>query len=52
MDSKHKFDDDTIFQLTEEQLYEISSSKKDIEDGLFVDNRSLKKEVKTWLKER
>lgn len=52
MDSKQNFADDSIFQLTVEQLAEIASAKKDIEEGLFVDNRTLKKEVKTWLKER
>jgi len=52
MDSKQKLEVDSILHLTEEQLSEISSSKNDIRDGLFVDNRTLKKEVKTWLKER
>lgn len=52
MDSKQDFTDDAILQLTEEQLAEIASSKKDIEEGLFVDNSTLKKEVKIWLKER
>jgi hypothetical protein len=52
MDVKHNFADDIILQLTVEQLAEIASSKKEIEEGLFVDNRTFKKEVKTWLRER
>lgn len=52
MESKQSFADDTILQLTAEQLTEIATSKKEIEEGLFVDHKTLKKEVKTWLKER
>jgi hypothetical protein len=52
MDPKQSFKNDSILQLTEEQLAEIAFSKKEIEEGLFVDNRTFKKEVKTWLKER
>lgn len=52
MDSKQKLADYSILQLTEEQLIEISISKKEIEEGFFVDNSTFKKEVKTWLKER
>jgi hypothetical protein len=52
MDSKQKLTDDSILQLTDELLAEITYSKKEIEDGLFIDNSSLKKEVKIWLKER
>ena len=52
MNSKQNFSDESILQLTEEQLAEIASSKKEIEEGLFVDNSTLKKEVKIWLKER
>jgi len=52
MDPKQSLKDESIIQLTEEQLTEIASSKKDIEEGLYVDNSTLKKEVKTWLKER
>jgi len=52
MDSKQNSKDESIFQLTEKQLAEIASAKKDIEEGFFVDNRTFKKEVKTWLKER
>lgn len=52
MDSKQNTAEDVILQLTEEQIDEILSSKKEIEEGLFVDNKTLKKEVRTWLKER
>jgi hypothetical protein len=52
MDPKQSLKNDSILQLTEEQLAEIASSKNDIKEGLFVDNSTLKKEVKTWLKER
>jgi predicted transcriptional regulator len=52
MDLKQSLSDDLILQLTDEQVAEIASSKKEIEEGLFVDNRTFKKEVKTWLKER
>ena len=41
-----------LIQLTEVQVIEIAASKKDIKEGFLVDNRTLKKEVKTWLKER
>jgi len=52
MDEKQSFADDIILQLTTEQLAEIEASKKEIEDGLYVEHNTLKKEVKTWLKER
>ncbi|MBK7132844.1 MAG: hypothetical protein IPH69_08520 [Bacteroidales bacterium] len=52
MESKQNFADNVILQLTDEQLAEIAISKKEVEDGLFVDHKTLKKEVKTWLKER
>ncbi len=52
MESKQSFADNIILQLTAEQLTEIATSKKEIEEGFFVDNRTLKKEVRTWLKER
>ncbi len=52
MDPKQSLVNEVILQLTEEQLAEITLSKNDIKEGLFVDNRTFKKEVKTWLKER
>lgn len=52
MNSNQNVVDDSIYQLTEKELAEIASSKKDIEEGLYVDNRTFKIEVKTWLKER
>lgn len=52
MDSKQNSTDESIFQLTEKQLAEIASAKKDIEKGLVVDNSTLKKAVKLWLKKR
>jgi len=44
-------DNNTIL-LTNEQLKEISSSKKDMEEGLFLENKMINKEVKLWLKRR
>jgi hypothetical protein len=44
--------DKGIIQLTEDQLKEIYASKKDIEKGLLIENKLLKKEVKQWLKAR
>jgi hypothetical protein len=38
-----------VMQLTQEQLDEIITSKKEIEQGLFIDNSILEKEVKQWL---
>lgn len=52
MDSKQNFTEETIFQLTEKQLAAIASAKKDIEEGLLVDNSTLKKAIKLWLKKR
>lgn len=41
-----------IIQLTQEQLLDIALSKKDIEQGFFIENSTLEKVVKSWLKER
>lgn len=38
-----------IIQLTQPQLDEIITSKKEIEQGLFIENEVLEKEVKQWL---
>ena len=38
--------------LTAEQLSEIASSRKDIDKGSFIENKTLNREVKTWLKVR
>jgi len=41
--------DNEILNLTTEQRDEIMSSKKEIEQGLFVEQNDLDKEVKEWL---
>ena len=41
--------DSGVIQLTQEQLEEIIASKKEIEQGLFIENNVLEKEVKQWL---
>ena len=41
-----------VIQLTQEQLDEIIASKKEIEQGLFIENKALEKEVKQWLNAR
>jgi hypothetical protein len=46
LDSKS---DTEVIQLTQEQLDEIIASKKEIEQGLSIENRILEKEVKLWL---
>ncbi len=46
-----KIETETI-QLTQEQLDEIIASKKEIEQGSFVENSALEKEVKLWLNAR
>ena len=38
--------------LTSEQLYEIQESKKDIEQGLFIEQVELDKEFNKWLNAR
>jgi hypothetical protein len=44
--------DTEVIQLTKEQLDEIISSKKEIEQGLSIENSMLEKEVKLWLNAR
>jgi hypothetical protein len=41
--------DESVIQLTQEQHDDIIASKKDIEQGLFIENNALGKEVKQWL---
>jgi hypothetical protein len=41
-----------VIRLTQEQLDDIIASKKEIEQGLFIDNNLLDKEVKQWLSAR
>ena len=44
--------DTEVIQLTQEQLDEIIESKKEIEQGLSIENSMLEKEVKLWLNAR
>jgi hypothetical protein len=44
--------DTEVIQLNQEQLNEIIASKKEIEQGLSIDNSILEKEVKQWLNVR
>ena len=44
--------DTEVIQLTQEQLDEIVASKKEIEQGLSIENGILEKEVKLWLNAR
>ena len=41
-----------VIQLTQAQLDDIIASKKEIEQGLFIENNVLEKEVKQWLNAR
>ena len=41
-----------VIQLTQEQLDDIIASKKEIEQGLFMENIAFEKEVKQWLNAR
>ena len=41
-----------VIQLTQEQLDDIIASKKEIEQGLFIENIAFEKEVKQWLNAR
>jgi hypothetical protein len=38
-------------QLSDKQFQEIIDSKKEIEEGLYIDNDELNNEVSEWLKE-
>ena len=44
--------DTEVIQLTQEQLDAIIASKKEIEQGLSIENSMLEKEVKLWLNAR
>jgi hypothetical protein len=41
-----------VIQLTQDQLEDIIESKKEIENGLFVENNVLDKQVRQWLDAR
>ena len=41
-----------VISLTEEQRLEIIESKKEIENGLYIDQLELDKEVGKWLNEK
>jgi hypothetical protein len=41
--------DTGIIQLTQDQLDDIMASKKEIEQGLFIENSVLDTEVRQWL---
>jgi len=44
--------DSKILSLTREQRFEINESKKEIEQGLFIDQVELDKEFDKWLSAR
>ena len=44
--------DTGVIQLTQEQLDDIIASKKEIEQGLFIENIAFEKEVKQLLNAR
>ena len=41
-----------IISLTPELIKEIMASKKEIEQGLFIENDLLEKEIEEWLNEK
>lgn len=41
-----------VIQLSQKQVDEIISSKKEITNGAFVENSILEKEIKQWLNAR
>jgi hypothetical protein len=41
-----------VIQLTPDQLDDIISSKKEVENGLFIEHGQLDKEVMRWLSAR
>ncbi len=49
LDSKS---DSNILSLSPEITHEIITSKKEIEQGLFVENDFLEKEITEWLNEK
>ncbi|HEX5167541.1 MAG TPA: hypothetical protein VFW11_00100 [Cyclobacteriaceae bacterium] len=46
LDSKSE---STVLTLTNEQRNEILASKKEIEQGLYIENSDLEKEINGWL---
>ena len=44
--------DTGVIQLTPDQLDDIIASKKEIEQGLFIESSVLDKEVRQWLNAR
>jgi hypothetical protein len=44
--------DTGIIHLTQDQLDDIMASKKEIEQGLFIENSVLDSEVRQWLNAR
>ena len=44
--------DTGVIQLTQEQLDDIIASKKEIEQGLYMENSALDNEVRQWLNAR
>ena len=41
-----------VIQLSQNQINDIMDSKKEIENGLFIENSALDKEVRLWLNAR
>lgn len=48
----HSGNETVKINLTDDDLIEIANSKKDIDEGLFIENSLLVKQVKLWLKGR
>ncbi len=44
--------DTGVIQLTQDQLNDIIESKKEVEQGMFIENSVFNKEVKAWLSAR
>ncbi len=44
--------DTGVIQLTQDQLNDIMESKKEVEQGMFIENSVFNKEVKAWLSAR
>lgn len=49
LDSKSE---STMLTLTDEQRNEILASKKEIEQGLYIEDSDLEKEINEWLGEK
>ena len=49
LDSKAE---ESVLKLTPEQRDEILASREDIENGLYIDNALVDKEIKAWLNAR